>query len=159
MTALTGGNISKESFAISTAILAAPYAAFQTDSLDDPGSLRSESVGSQDGEIIDRATALDEAASALRSFFRGLNVASPRLMYSAIGGGLSVGVPDDEDFFRKWRMVDVRQQRAHVQISQGVWRFVERHHLPLPKFVVRITKRLCEHDRKCTVGTSDADNE
>ena len=106
MTALAGGNISKESFAISTAILAAPYAAFQTDSFDDPGSFGAESVGSLDGEITDRATALEEATSALRSFLLGWNVASPCLMYSVIGGvgvscGMLGGVPDDEDFFRK----------------------------------------------------------
>ena len=119
MTALTGGNMSEESFARSTAILAAPYAAFQTDSLDGPGSLGAESVGSGDGEAIDAATALDEAASALRSFFRGCNVANPCLMYSAIGGvgfcgGVLVlgGVPDDEDFFRKWCMGDARQQHG-----------------------------------------------
>ena len=39
MTALSGGNISEKSFAMSTAISAAPYAAFQADSLDEPGSL------------------------------------------------------------------------------------------------------------------------
>lgn len=134
MTALTGGNISEESFAISTAILAAPYAAFQADSLDDPGSLGAESMGSmgsEDGEIIDRATALDEATSALWSFVRGWNVASPCLMYSVIRGvgvrgGLLGGVPDDEDFFRKWRMVNGGQQRVHVQmipVPQGAQRF------------------------------------
>ena len=48
MTALTGGKISKESFAMSTAILAAPYVALQTDSLDDPGSLGARSVVSRD---------------------------------------------------------------------------------------------------------------
>ena len=45
MTALRGGSISEESFAMSTAILAAPNAAFQADALDDPDSLGVLSVG------------------------------------------------------------------------------------------------------------------
>ena len=68
MTALSGGSTSEESFAISTAILAAPYAALQTDSLDDPGA---GSVGSQDGEAIDKAIILDEATSAFKPLTRG----------------------------------------------------------------------------------------
>ena len=71
MTALSGGSISEESFAMSTAILAAPNAAFQADSSDDPGSSSTASVGSQDGEATDGASELDEAASALRSLARG----------------------------------------------------------------------------------------
>ena len=106
MTALSGGSMSEESFAISTAILAAPNAAFQADSLDDPGSLSAVSVGSEDGEAMERAMALDKAASVLRSLVRGWNVASSCFMYSAMGGvgvsgGLFVGVDGDEDFFRK----------------------------------------------------------
>ena len=80
MTALSGGSRSEESFAISTAILAAPYTAFQTDSLDDPGSLSVASVGSQDGEAIERAMALDEAASALESLTPGWVVVSSFFM-------------------------------------------------------------------------------
>ena len=45
-TALSGKNISDDALAISTAILAVPYAVFQTDSLDDPGSFAALSVGS-----------------------------------------------------------------------------------------------------------------
>ena len=71
MIALSGGSISEESFAMSMAIFATPYTAFQADSLDDPGSLSAESVGSQDGEATDRAMALDNAASALWSLVRG----------------------------------------------------------------------------------------
>ena len=108
-TALSGGSISKESFAISIAIFAAPYAAFQADSLDDPGSPDVVSVGLQDGEATDRAMALDKAASALRSFARGWNVASSCLMYSMIGGGLSVASAGDEDLCRKRGMVGVRK--------------------------------------------------
>ena len=67
MSALSGGSISDESFAMSTAILAAPNAALQADSLDDPGSLGALSVGSEDGEAMDRAMALDKATSVLRS--------------------------------------------------------------------------------------------
>ena len=70
-TALRGKNISEDALAISIAILAAPYAPFQTNSLDDPGSLGAVSVGSQDGEAIERAMLLDEAAGDLRSFGRG----------------------------------------------------------------------------------------
>ena len=63
-------------------------------------------MGSQDGEAIDRAMALDEAASALRSLTRGWNVASSCFMYSKIAGvgvrgGLFLGVAEDEGFFRK----------------------------------------------------------
>ena len=99
MTALSGGNISEESFAISTAILAAPYAAFQADSSDDPGSLSALSVGSEDGAAMARAMALDEAASAFGFFVRGWNVASSCFMYSTMGGRAFTGVADD--FFRK----------------------------------------------------------
>ena len=104
MTALSGGNMSEESFAMSTAIFASPYAAFQTDSLDDPGSSSAASVELQDGKAIDRATALDEAASALRSL-AGRNVASSCLMYSTIGdagvgGRPFAGVDDERALFR-----------------------------------------------------------
>ena len=105
MTALSGGSISEESFATSMAIFAAPYAAFQPDSLEDPDSSSATSVGSQNGEAIDKAIALEEAASALWSLVRGWNVASSCFMYSTIGGvdvggGLLVGVDDDgDDFF------------------------------------------------------------
>ena len=112
MTALSGGSRSEESFAISTAILATPYAAFQTDSLDDPGSLGAISVRPLGGEAIERATALDEAAIARRSLARGWSVASSCFMYSAIDdvgvvGGLFVGMTVGEDFFRKLCMVDL----------------------------------------------------
>ena len=112
ITAFSGGSISEESFAMSTAIFAAPYAAFQTDSLDDPGSLGVTSVGLQDGEAIERAMALEEATSARRSLALGWNVASSCFMYSTIGDvgvgdGLFAGVADGEDFFRKRRMVEV----------------------------------------------------
>ena len=106
MTALSGGSMSEESLAISTAILATPYAALQADSLDDPGSSSALSVGSQGGEAIASATALDEATSALRSLARGSGVAGPCFVYSingdrGVGGGVFVGVAADEDFFRK----------------------------------------------------------
>ena len=102
-TAFSGRNISEVSLAISTAILAAPYAVLQPDSLDEPGSLPK---GSQDGEQIDNATALDEATSVLGSLTWGWIVASSLLMNSEIGdvgvgGGPVVGVTDDEDFRRK----------------------------------------------------------
>jgi hypothetical protein len=74
--------------------------------------------------------ALDEAASALRSLARGWNVASSCFMYSTIGGvgvggGLLVGVADDEDFFRKRRMhVDCPKQNytgPHLQQAISRW--------------------------------------
>ena len=99
-TAVSGKNKSEDALAISTAILAAPYAVFHADSPDDPGSLIGVSMGSEDGEAIDRAIALDEAASNLVSLARAC------FMYFmtgnvGVGGGLSVGVTADEDFFRK----------------------------------------------------------
>jgi hypothetical protein len=105
MTAFSGGSISEESFAISMAILAAPKAALQTDSLDDPGSLGLASAGSRDEEAIERAIALVEAASALQSLVRGWDIASPCLMYSIIGGvgvrgGSFGGVVVGENKFR-----------------------------------------------------------
>ena len=63
-TALSGKNISEDSLAISTAILAAPYAVLQPDSSDDSGSSLPMSEGSQDEGPIDKAIELDEAASA-----------------------------------------------------------------------------------------------
>ena len=102
MTALSGGSMSEQSFAVSIAMRAAPYTAIQADSLEDPDSSRATSVGSQDGEAIDRAIALVEAASALRSLAR--DVTSSCLMYSTIGdvgGGLLVEVDGEEGLFRK----------------------------------------------------------
>lgn len=105
MAALSGGNISEESFAISTAILAAPYAAVQTNSLDDPGLLGTGSVGSQKEEVMDKAMALGDAASALRSLVRGWNDVTSCFMYSITGdtGGRPFvgGVAASEDFFSK----------------------------------------------------------
>ena len=99
MTAFSGKNISEVSLVISMAILAAPYAVLQPDSLDEPGSL---SKGSQSGEQIDNAMALDEAASAFGSLTRGWIVASSLLMNSEIGDvGVDGGGVADEDFRRK----------------------------------------------------------
>lgn len=123
MTALSGGSISEESFAISTAILAAPNAAFQTDSLDGPGSLGAASVGSRGGEAIDRAMALDEAASALKSLTPVLAVASS-CMYLMIGVvgvlGREIFGVDDEDLFRKWGMVDARRTTRPTASDRSV---------------------------------------
>ena len=106
MTALSGGNISEESFATSTAISAAPYAAFQADSLDEPGSLGALSVGLEDGEATDSAMAIDKATNVLQSLVRGWNFASSCSVYSAmggvgVGGGSFVGVDDNGPFFRR----------------------------------------------------------
>ena len=131
MTALSGGSISEESFAISTAILAAPYAAFQADSLDDPGSSGALSVGSQDGGMVGETFALVDVTGVLRSL--AWSVVSSCCMCSTIGvgcmsGGLLVGVADDKTFFRKRRrMMDERvRQRVWVRSPQsdrrlGAW--------------------------------------
>ena len=52
-TALRGKSISDDSLAISTAILAAPYAVFQPDSFDDPGLLGGVGVGMREKEATD----------------------------------------------------------------------------------------------------------
>ena len=106
-TALSGKNISEDSLAMSTAILAAPYAVLQPDSFDDPGSLSAVFERSQEGEAMDNAMALDEAASALVSLTRGWVVASSFFMHSTsdvgVDGRLFVGVSDG-GFLRKWCM-------------------------------------------------------
>jgi len=108
-TALSGKNISEDSLAISTAILAAPYAVTQPDSLGSPGSSGAIPKEPQDGEPIDRAMTLDEAASTLGSLARGYIAASSCFMKSTgnvgVVGRLFVGVAD-EGFLRKWCMVD-----------------------------------------------------
>lgn len=110
-TALSGKNISDDSFAISTAILAPAYAVFQPDSLDEPGSFGAVSKGSQSGEPIDNAMTPDEAASTLESLvLRGTIVASSFFMNSTgdvgVGGRSFVGVVAADDFLRKWCIVD-----------------------------------------------------
>ena len=127
VTALSGGNTSEESFAISTVNLAAPYAVFQAVSLDGPGSLGGLSVGSQDGEVIERATAPEETASALTPVSR---VLVRLFMYSTIGsvgvdGGLFVAFAD-EGFFRRGCMVDAKTATCvgHVRscgLPFGAW--------------------------------------
>ena len=90
---------------ISTAILAAPYAVLQRDSFDDPASSELVSDGSQDGEPIDKATALDEATSVLR--FLALEWVLTTFFMDSIAvvsvpsDGPFVGVADDERFLRK----------------------------------------------------------
>ena len=91
MTALSGGSISEESFAISMAIFAAPYAALQADPLEDLGSSDAASIGSRDEETTDRAMALDESAGTLRFLARrGRDSAGSCFTYSTVGGGLGV---------------------------------------------------------------------
>ena len=66
VTALSGGKTSEDSLTASMAILAAPYAVLQADSLDELDSSEgARSVGSQPGEAMDNAIALDEATRAL----------------------------------------------------------------------------------------------
>lgn len=115
--ALSGRNISEDSFAISTAILAPAYAVFQPDSPDDPGSFGAVSKGSQDGEPIDNAMTPDEAASILGSLVRrGWIVASSFFMSSmGVGGRPVVGVADG-DFLRKWCMVGGETTRCRTPL-------------------------------------------
>ena len=119
-TALSGKNISEDSLAISTAILAAPYAVLQPDSSDVPASSGSE--GSQDGEPIDNAMALDEATSALGSLALEWAATSSFFVNSigsvGAGGWLSVGVADDEEFFQKYCMVDGRPTECRRRIPR-----------------------------------------
>ena len=65
-TALSGGNTSEDSLTASMAIFAASYAVLQADSLDELDSSEgAKSVGSQPGDAMDKAIALDEATRAL----------------------------------------------------------------------------------------------
>ena len=98
-TALSGKNISEDALAISTAILAVPYAVFQPDSLHDPTSSEPISEGSEDGEPIDETIELDETASTFRSL--ALALVPTASFFMGAGGGLFVGVADEEAFHRK----------------------------------------------------------
>ena len=67
-TALSGGNISTDSLAISTVILAAAYAVLQRDSLDVSDWSTPVSEGPWDGEPMAVAMEVERAASAPRFF-------------------------------------------------------------------------------------------
>jgi len=113
-TALSGKNISEDSLAASTAILAVPYTVVQPDSLDGPGSLGAVSKGSREGEPIDNAITPDEAARALGSLVRGWIAASSFMNSTGdagVGGGLFVGIADGEGFLRRRYMVDERMTK------------------------------------------------
>lgn len=119
MTALSGKNISEDSLAISTAILAVPYAVLQLDSLDDPGPSEPLSEGSQDGEPIDNGIALDEAASGLGSLVLEWAAVGSFFIRSIgdvdVGGRLFVGVAD-EGFRWKWCMVGDRTTKCRRRL-------------------------------------------
>ena len=106
--------------AISTAILAAPYAVLQLDSFGDPGSSVPTPEGSKGGEPMDKAIALDEAASAFVSLALECALTISFFMNSTgdvdVGVGLFTGVADDEDFVRKWCMMGDRKAecRRHL---------------------------------------------
>lgn len=123
MTALSGGSISDESLAISTAIFAAPYADLQADSLVDPGLSGTRSVGSEDGRVVDDGVAPNEAASPPLLTW-GLGVAEPFFTFFAAGGGgvgdgLCGGFVDDEGFFLKRGMVNARTKSR--RFSRRPW--------------------------------------
>ena len=112
-TALRGKHISEDALATSRAIFAASYAVVQRDCLDDPRSSRVISVTSQDGEPMDKAIALVDAARAPRALTWGWIVVRPCFMCSKIGGVGAGGEPfvclsDDEGSARKRRIVDAR---------------------------------------------------
>ena len=92
--------MSEDSLATSTAILAAPYAVLQPDSLDDSGSSLPTSEGTQDEENIDKAIELDEAASAPGFLALEWALTTSFLMKLVGVGGRSVGLVD-ESFLRK----------------------------------------------------------
>ena len=99
-TALSGGNISEDSSATSTAILAAPYAVLQPDSLDDSGSSLPTTEGSQDEEHIYKAIEPNEAAST-PGFLASEWVLMTSFFMKPVGiGGRFAGVVD-EGFLRK----------------------------------------------------------
>ena len=123
-TALSGRNISEDSLATSTAILAAPYAVLQPDSFDDPGSSvpAPKGSGSEVGEQRDKTIALDEAASTFGSLDLECVLTASFVMNSigdlGVDGGLFIGVADDGDFPRKWRMVDDRMTQYRRRPTQ-----------------------------------------
>ena len=105
--------MSEDSLAISMAIFAASYAVPQCDSLDDPGSLRAVSMGSQGGETMGEGITLVDGASALGSSTWGWVVVRPCSMGSTtrrvgVHDGLSFGLIDDEAFFRKRCIANAR---------------------------------------------------
>ena len=121
-TALSGKNISEDSLAISTAILAAPYAVLQADSWDDPSPSEPVSEGSQDAEPIDEAMELDEATSAfgllVLEWVRTTSFFLNSIGNVGTGGtGLSVGVADGEAFRRKRGMVDGRTTKCRRRLT------------------------------------------
>ena len=92
--------MSEDSLVTSTAILAAPYAVLQPDSLEVSGSSLQTSEGSWGEEHIDKAIELDEAASA-PGFFALEWALTTSFLIKLVGvGGRSIGVVD-EDFLRK----------------------------------------------------------
>lgn len=120
-TALSGKNISEDSLAISRAILAAPYAVLQPDSFDDPASSAPVSEGSQSGESMDKAIELDEGASAIGYLVLGCTLetsffVNPFGNVGLPGGGLFVA--GDDDFRRKWCMVDDRTTTCGCHLFQ-----------------------------------------
>ena len=93
--------MSEDSLATSTAILAAPYAVLQPDSLDDPGSSLPTLEGFQGEEHMDIATELDEAASVPGFLALEWALTTSLLMKLLVDvGGQSVGLVD-ESFLRK----------------------------------------------------------
>ena len=101
-TALRGKNISEDSFAISTANLAAPYAVLQPDSLDDPGSSKLVFERSREGGPVGKLTEVGGGASAFG--FMALEMASFLMGSNEAVGGLFLVIFDDGVFFRKWCM-------------------------------------------------------
>jgi hypothetical protein len=98
---------------------AASYVVFQHDSLDDPGSSSAESVGPQDGEAMDEAIAFADAARTLISLTLGCFFTGSTTGGVCVGGGLLVGLVDDERFFKKPRIVDGRTTKGGGTLLLG----------------------------------------
>ena len=101
-TALGGKNISEDSFATSTAILAAPYAVLQRDSLDDPGSSKLAFERSREGGPVGELIEVGGGASAFGSV--AWEMASFLMVSNGAVGGLFLVIFNDGVFLRKWCM-------------------------------------------------------
>ena len=96
MAALSGKNMSEDSLATSTAILAAPYAVLQPDSSEDSQSSLPTSEGSRGEEHMDKAIELDEAARTPGLLAIEWALTTSSLMGLVGVGWRSIGVVDGD---------------------------------------------------------------
>ena len=138
MTALRGRNMSEDSLAASTSILAAPYVVLHFDSLCDSGSSLPTSEGSQGEERIDKAIELDTAARA--PGFLALEWALTTFGLTKLAG---VGVVE-EGFLRKGIMAGSRTKTCQdpACASRGAAECPRWHSLEVgPKLELRVLSR------------------